>query len=80
MPAKKMKPAPRVPARDGDVILLVGTMKGLFLFTCDGARRRWKMSGPFFPGRSVYAAAYDGRAGRRRPELSPTNRDGRAHA
>ena len=68
-----MKPAPRVPARDGDVILLVGTMKGLFLFTSDRARRRWKMSGPFFPGRSVYAAAYDGRAGRRRIWAAPAS-------
>ena len=73
MPAKKMKPAPRVPAREGDVILLVGTMKGLFLFTSDGARRRWNMSGPFFPGRSVYAAAFDGRAGRRRIWAAPAS-------
>jgi photosystem II stability/assembly factor-like uncharacterized protein len=68
-----MKAPPRVPARDGDVLLLVGTMKGLFLFTSDRARRRWKMSGPFFPGRSVYAAAYDGRAGRRRIWAAPAS-------
>ncbi len=51
---------------DGDVILLVGTMKGLFLLRSNGNRADWDVGGPYFPGRSVYAAAYDGRAGRRR--------------
>jgi len=50
----------------GDALLLVGTMKGAFLFRSDGARREWEMGGPYFPGSAVYAMAYDGRAGRNR--------------
>ena len=52
--------------RDGDVLLLIGTMKGAFLFRANGARSRWERSGPHFPGHSVYALAYDSRKGRRR--------------
>ena len=29
-------------------------------------RERWEVSGPHFPGRSIYALAYDGRVGRQR--------------
>ena len=50
--------------KERDVLLLIGTVKGAFL-----ARRRagvWDVGGPSFPGQSVYAMAYDGRAGRRR--------------
>jgi len=56
----------QVAVKEGDVLLLVGTTKGAFLFRSDGARRRWEAGGPHFPGRAVYAMAYDGRAGRRR--------------
>jgi hypothetical protein len=59
--------------KDGDVLLLVGTMKGLFLFRSGGARRRWESGGPHFPGRSVYAAAYDGREGRHRIWAAPAS-------
>jgi photosystem II stability/assembly factor-like uncharacterized protein len=55
------------------VLLLVGTMKGLFLFSSARARRSWRMSGPFFPGRSVYAAAYDGRPARGRLWAAPAS-------
>jgi hypothetical protein len=55
-----------VPVQDGDVVLLVGTTKGAFLLRSDGARARWDIGGPYFAGMSVYALAYDGRAGRRR--------------
>jgi len=75
MPARKLKaPASRpVAVDDGGVILLVGTMKGLFLFSSGPSRRSWRKAGPFFPGRSVYAAAYDGRAGRRRIWAAPAS-------
>ncbi len=63
--------APRLSVRDGDILLLVGTAKGAFLFRSDRSRRRWEKSGPHFPGRSVYAMAYDGRAGRRRIWAAP---------
>jgi photosystem II stability/assembly factor-like uncharacterized protein len=58
-------------AEDGDVLLLVGTMKGAFLFRSDRSRRRWERSGPHFRGQSVYAMAWDGRAGRRRIWAAP---------
>jgi photosystem II stability/assembly factor-like uncharacterized protein len=53
-------------AENGDVLVLVGTTKGAFLFRSDGERKRWDWSGPHFPGQAVYAIAYDGRAGRSR--------------
>ena len=55
-----------VTPRDRSVIVLVGTMKGAFVFYSDGDRRQWEMGGPYFPGSAVYAMAYDGRAGRHR--------------
>ena len=60
-------PATRhVSAKDGDVLLLVGTMKGAFIMRSNGARARWDAAGPYFPGQSIYALAYDQRGGRRR--------------
>ncbi len=50
----------------GDNLLLVGTIKGAFLFRSDGAREKWEKAGPYFPGRSIYALAHDGRNGRNR--------------
>ena len=52
--------------KDGDVLLLVGTMKGAFLLRSSAARTGWEMGGPYFPGQAVYALAYDGRGGGRR--------------
>ena len=50
----------------GDNLLLVGTMKGAFLFRSDASRENWEEAGPYFPGRSIYALAYDGRNGRQK--------------
>ncbi len=36
------------------VRVLVGTRKGAFLLTSDGARRRWSVSGPLFAGWEIY--------------------------
>ena len=55
----------------GDVILLVGTMKGAFILRADQLRRRWDVGGPYFPGNAVYAMAYDNRTGRRRIWAGP---------
>jgi photosystem II stability/assembly factor-like uncharacterized protein len=55
-----------VSVKDGDVLVLVGTMKGAFLLRSNASRNRWETGGPYFPGHSVYSVAYDGRAGRRR--------------
>ena len=50
--------------RNGDVLLLIGTTKGAFLLRSDAKRSRWEVGGPYLPGHSVYAMAYDGRHGR----------------
>lgn len=55
-----------VNVKAGDKLVLAGTIKGAFLFRSDGARRNWEVGGPYFPGRQVYALAYDGRQGRKR--------------
>ena len=36
------------------VRVLVGTRKGAFLLTSDGARRRWSVDGPHFAGWEVF--------------------------
>ena len=51
---------------EGDVLLLVGTMKGAFLFWSDRDRREWRREGPHFPGETVYSLAFDQRGGRHR--------------
>jgi len=56
----------QIDVKSGDNLLLVGTMKGAFLFRADASRTSWQEAGPYFPGRSVYAFAYDGRNGRSR--------------
>ena len=37
-----------------NVRILVGTRKGAFILTSDGARKRWKVSGPHFAGWEIY--------------------------
>src|SRR4051812_29928758 len=60
-------PAPiHIKPTSGDVVLLVGTMKGAFLFRSDRERKEWESGGPYFPGRAIYAFAYDDRKGRNR--------------
>jgi photosystem II stability/assembly factor-like uncharacterized protein len=50
----------------GDVLMMVGTMKGAFLLRSDSARKNWEVGGPYFPGRAIYALAFDSRNGRSR--------------
>jgi hypothetical protein len=65
-------PATRhITPRNGDVLLLVGTMKGAFILRANKGRRKWEIGGPYFPGSAVYALAYDDRAGRRRIWAGP---------
>jgi hypothetical protein len=52
--------------RDGDVLLMVGTLKGAFLLRSTLDRRRWDVTGPYFHGQAIYALAYDDRNGGRR--------------
>jgi photosystem II stability/assembly factor-like uncharacterized protein len=55
-----------VSAKNGDVIVLVGTMKGAFVLRSNGARKKWEVGGPYSIGSPVYAMAFDQRQGRRR--------------
>jgi len=56
----------QIDVQSGDNLLLVGTMKGGFIFRADAGRTNWAEAGPYFPGRSVYAFDYDGRNQRQR--------------
>jgi len=56
----------QVQVAKGDNLLMVGTVKGAFLFRSDNNRTKWEEAGPYFPGRSVYALAYDGRNSRQK--------------
>lgn len=67
-----MPQSPNTIARKtGDVLLMVGTMKGAFLLSSDGARKQWKVSGPYFRGVPVYTLAYDDRQSRTRIWAGP---------
>ena len=60
-----------VSPRSGDVLILVGTMKGAFIVRSDRRRQNWDVGGPYFPGSAVYALAFDARAGRHRLWAGP---------
>ncbi len=49
-----------------EILLMVGTTKGAFLFQGGADRQEFEPAGPHFPGEAIYALAFDGRAGRRR--------------
>ncbi len=55
-----------VSAKNGDVIVLVGTMKGAFVLRSNRSRKKWDVGGPYSIGAPVYAMAFDQRQGRRR--------------
>ena len=55
-----------VSPRNGDVVVLVGTMKGAFVFRGGAGRDSWEVGGPYFAGSPVYAMALDARGGRQR--------------
>lgn len=56
----------QVAVKKGDVLLMVGTMKGAFILRSDAKRKKWTVGGPFSAGSPVYALAFDGRQGRNR--------------
>src|SRR3954447_11243438 len=62
-----------IDAAAGDVVVLVGTSKGLFTLTAGPDRKRWDLAGPSFRGEEVYAAALDCRNGRRRLLVGATS-------
>lgn len=68
-----MPVATHIDPNAGDVLLLVGTMKGAFLVRSGPDRRTWDVGGPYFPGSAVYAMAYDTRSGRQRIWAGPNS-------
>ena len=60
-----------VSPKNGDVLLLVGTMKGAFILRANKSRKKWDVGGPYFAGSAVYAMAYDNRNGRNRIWAGP---------
>ena len=46
-----------------DVLLLLGTTKGLFTLRSDDGRQHFELSGPTFPGEEVYSTCVDTRSG-----------------
>ena len=58
---------------NGNVVLLVGTMKGAFLLRADEARKKWRLEGPHFQGFAVYAMLHDGRTARNRTYAAANN-------
>jgi len=65
-PGGFMPSVQHISAKNGDVVLLVGTMKGAFLLRSNRARKKWDVGGPYSVGSPVYAMALDQRQGRRR--------------
>jgi hypothetical protein len=59
--------------KGGDVLLLVGTMKGAFLLRSTAKRARWDVAGPYFHGHAIYALAFDDREDRHRVWASTNN-------
>src|SRR3954447_9602879 len=62
-----------IDASSGDVVVLVGTSKGLFALRAGPERDGWERSGPWFRGEEIYAAALDCRNGRRRLLVGATS-------
>lgn len=46
------------------VVLLIGTVKGLFLYTTDDGRTKWSLSGPHLGGWEIFSVCGDARNGR----------------
>ncbi|MBI4234647.1 MAG: exo-alpha-sialidase, partial [Chloroflexi bacterium] len=45
------------------VLVLVGTRKGVFVMESGPARRRWRVRGPYHEGQNVMHIAFDARSG-----------------
>jgi len=62
-----------IDASAGDVVVLAGTSKGLFVLSSSATRQRWQLRGPWFRGEAIYAAALDFRGGRSRLLVGATS-------
>ena len=50
--------AERITPSSGDVILMVGTVKGAFIFHSDRNRDKFHIAGPYFKGQAVFSGEY----------------------
>ena len=53
-----MQHASSITPQSGDLLLMVGTVKGAFIFHSDRNRREFQIAGPYFKGQEVFSAAY----------------------
>jgi BNR/Asp-box repeat len=53
-----METLKQINPQTGDVIVMVGTVKGAFIFRSDRARGEFDIAGPWFKGQAVFSAAY----------------------
>ena len=53
-----MKRAESITPRSGELLLIVGTVKGVFIFKTDRTRRQFQIAGPYFKGQAVFSTAY----------------------
>jgi hypothetical protein len=58
---------------NNEILLMVGTAKGLFLLRGDGDKKSWSMTGPHFAGRAVYSAFLDQRKNRNEMWAGPVS-------
>jgi photosystem II stability/assembly factor-like uncharacterized protein len=72
-PARSSKPSARRKSKGREALVLVGTMKGAFIFRSDESRKNWTVEGPHFRGEAVYAMLHDNRGGRSRTYAAATS-------
>src|SRR5258708_32095637 len=53
-----MQHANSITPQSGDQLVIVGTVKGVFIFKSDRERRNFQIAGPYFKGMSVFSTAY----------------------
>jgi hypothetical protein len=67
-----METAERIAPQSGDLILMVGTVKGAFIFHSNSRRGQFRIAGPYFKGQAVFSAAY--LPDKRAPRILMSNR------
>src|SRR5271156_2414036 len=53
-----MKRVESITQQSGDLLLIVGTVKGVFILSSDRDRRQFDVAGPYFKGQAVFSTAY----------------------
>lgn len=53
-----MENCDRINPQNGELVLVIGTVKGAFIFHSDRSRQRFRIAGPYLRGQAVYSAAY----------------------